>query len=386
MKHYHRKQMTVLVTVLVTACLCVLLSACGKSGENAQPHKVTKALDKAVGTAIIDEHKSKYYEGECPAEGHIILGADEKDKDVTVCLLYDFSYFGFENENFVAISGERSAAVMTFKHDADKDEYTFVKAEYPLDGTEYAPSIKRLFPKKYQNRVLNRSDKDSETLSSQSRTYAKAYLEKIGRKAEIGEYGDFEYTLISNMGVSTEVSNKLLEVYAKSGITFPSYIGTFERIENSVRYVYKTSYLERTGNILYTKEEYGANKIVEMYLIDGKTGDMLDEKTDEKTRVFFDAQVLEVHPDYLLVEPNEESGERSSADKIEVTLPKNAKHTVKDFSKGMNVRIVYDGLIAETYPAKIENAYAVFAYDEIKYYGGESPYKETEFTTVSITE
>lgn len=386
MKHYHRKQMAVLVTVLVSVCLCVLLSACGKSGENAQSHKVTEALDKAVSTAIIDESKGRVYPGECPAEGHIILGADEKDKDVTVYLLFDFSYFGFENENFVAVSGERSAAVMTFKHDAGKDEYTFVKAEYPSDGTEYAPSIKRLFPKKYQNRVLNRSDKDSETLSSQSRTYAKAYLEKIGRTAEIGEYGDFKYTQLSSMGISTEVSNKLSDFYAKIGFFYPSYIGTSERPEGSARYVYKTSFLESTGNILYTKEEYGTNKIAEMYLIDGKTGDMLYEQTDEKTRVFFDAQILEVHPDYLLVEPNEESGERSSADKIEVTLPKNVKHTVKDFSQGMKLRVVYDGTVAETYPAKIENTYAVFAHDEIKYYGGISPYEETEFTTVSITE
>lgn len=386
MKHYHKKLTVILATLFAAVCLCVLLSACGKSSENAQPHKVTEALDKAVSNAIIDESKGRVYPDECPAEGHIILGTDEKDKDVTVYLLFDFSYFGFENENFVAVSGERSAAVMTFKHDAGKDEYTFVKAEYPSDGTEYAPSIKRLFPKKYQNRVLNRSDKDSETLSSQSRTYAKAYLEKIGRKAEIGEYGDFKYTLISSMGVSTGVENKLLEVYAKSGITFPSYIGTFEKLENSVRYVYKTSYLESTGNILYTKEEYGENKIVESYLIDGKTGDIIDKYAGKETRTFFDAKILKVNTNTLLVSPLSESDESRTADKIEISVPDSVNISAKNFSKGQDIRIVYDGQIEETYPAKIENVYDIYFYSEISYYGGDSPYGETEFTTVALTE
>lgn len=385
MKHNHNR-LTILTVTLLAACLCAFLSACGKGGENAQTHKVTEALDKAISAAIINEHKDTSYPGECPAEGHIILGADENGEDVTAYLLCHFSYYGFENKNFVAISGAASSAVMSFKYNKESGEYTFVKAEYPSDGTQYEPSVKELFPKKYQKRVFNESDKDREKIQEQCCTYAKAYLEKIGRKAEIGEYGDFKYTLLSSMGVSTEVSNKLTEVYAKNGIAFPYYIGTFERIEKSVRYVYKTSYLESSGNILYTKEEYGKNEIVEMYLIDGKTGEMLDKFSGKESRAFFDAEILEVHQKSLLVKPSEESAESKSSDKIEVTLPENAKHTVKDFSKGMNVRIVYEGAIAESYPAQINGALAVFSYDEISYYGGESPYAETELTTATMPE
>lgn len=383
MKHYHRKQMTVLVTVLVTACLCVLLSACGKSGENAQPHKVTKALDKAVGTAIIDEHKSKFYEGECPAEGHVILGADEKDEKVTVYLLYDFSYFGFENENFVEISGCSSAAVMTFKNDG---KYTFIKAEYPADGTEMEQSVKKLFPKKYQSRIFNESSEDVTNIKKQCYTYAQAYLKKIGRTAQIGEHRDFSYTLLENVGISTEVSNKLLEVYAKNGISFPSYIGTFERLGGSVRYVYKTSYLESTGNILYTKEEYGANKIVEMYLIDGKTGEMLDKYAGKEARMFFDAKIIKVNTNTLLVSPLSENDKRLTSDKIEISVPDSLNISAKNFSKGQEIRIVYDGQMAETYPVKIEHVYDIYFYSEISYYGGESPYKETEPITAGMTE
>lgn len=385
MKHNHNR-LTILTVTLLAVCLCVFLSACGKGGENAQTHKVTEALDKAISAAIINEHKDTSYPGECPAEGHIILGADENGEDVTAYLLYHFSYYGFENKNFVAISGAASSAVMSFKYNKDSDEYTFVKAEYPSDGTQYEPSVRNLFPKKYQKRVFNKSDKDREKIQEQCRTYAKAYLEKIGRKAEIGEYGDFKYTLLSSMGVSTEASNKLTEVYAKNGISFPSYIGTSERLEKSVRYIYKTSYLERTGNILYTKEEYGKNKIVEMYLIDGKTGEMLDKFAGKESRVFFDAEILEVHPKSLLVKPSDGSSELGSADKLEVSVPDNANLCVKDFSKGMKIRVVYDGFVAETYPAKVGKTYAIFSYDEIKYYGGESPYKETELTTATMPE
>lgn len=387
MKHNHNR-LTILTVTLLAVCLCVFLSACGKGGEKAQTHKVTEALDKAISDAIINEHKSKYYEGECPAEGHIILGADEKDEKVTVYLLYDFSYYGFENENFVAISGAASSAVMSFKYNKESGEYTFVKAEYPSDGTQYEPSVKELFPKKYQERIINYhsySD-DRENIEAQCNTYAKAYLEKIGRKAEIGEYGDFKYTLLSSMGVSTEVSNKLTEVYAKNGIAFPYYIGTFERIEKSVRYIYKTSYLESTGNILYTKEEYGKNKIVEMYLLDGKSGDLLDKYTEKEPVMFFDAKVLEVHEKFLLVKPSDDSDEIESSNKIEVIFHETAKYPLKDFYPGTKVRIVYEGAIAESYLAQINGALAVFSYDEISYYGGESPYAETELTTATMPE
>ncbi len=74
-------------------------------------------------------------------------------------------------------------------------------------------------------------------------------------------------------------------------------------------------------------------------------------------RATFQATILEIHDDYYLVEPVEGSTELNSADQITVSI------------KGMNIspepkvgdilEIVYDGVIAESYPAQITNVYSI---------------------------
>lgn len=78
-------------------------------------------------------------------------------------------------------------------------------------------------------------------------------------------------------------------------------------------------------------------------------------KTNNKTA--FQATVLEVHDNYYLVKPAEGSTELNSADQITVSV------TGIDISPkpkvGDIVEIVYDGLIAESYPAQITNVYSI---------------------------
>ena len=67
----------------------------------------------------------------------------------------------------------------------------------------------------------------------------------------------------------------------------------------------------------------------------------------------FNAKVIEVHDQYLLVEPEEGSVERQSADRIEVYWP-HSNYLVMPLA-GDGVTVVYDGQIQETYPARILN-------------------------------
>lgn len=90
----------------------------------------------------------------------------------------------------------------------------------------------------------------------------------------------------------------------------------------------------------------------------------VDDTTGITTEYRFNAEVLEVHNDYLLVVPEEGSAESRSADKIEVSrndktfwpLPK-----VGDF-----VTVVYNGEIQETYPARITKVYGVKIYEVLE--------------------
>lgn len=71
----------------------------------------------------------------------------------------------------------------------------------------------------------------------------------------------------------------------------------------------------------------------------------------------FTAKILEIHDNYLLVEPEVEMEELKSADKFEIPLEDVDNHT--ELQIGDHVLIVYDGKILETYPAKLGEVYSV---------------------------
>jgi len=226
------------------------------------------ALDEAVKAAFLNDSQKQYLGGECPGEGHIILGHDEKSGITTVYALTMYGEYGFEDGNFVKVSGSGIIpAVFTFSD--SEDGLICTKIEYPDDGSEYENSIKRLFPPEYQDKALYPSDLETQELTAQERSYAASYLKKIGRDAVIGNYGDFQHTLLTDAGVSVEVSNTTCDPLYSN---YPMWIGNREVLENGVRYVYETSYHKEAHEIEFTKYEYDTKKIVEKMRLDSVTG------------------------------------------------------------------------------------------------------------------
>lgn len=79
-----------------------------------------------------------------------------------------------------------------------------------------------------------------------------------------------------------------------------------------------------------------------------------DPTADETS---FHAKVLEVHDKYLLVEPLADSNESKSADKIEIPLKEKEPWPIPAVDD--LVKVVYDGNIMETYPARLGKVYRV---------------------------
>ena len=97
--------------------------------------------------------------------------------------------------------------------------------------------------------------RDLKELKRQEQSYAMAYLKTIEREAEIGDYSDFPHTIPSEVGISTEVSNKIDEArkYGKGPLAYaPFWFGTVEQVENGVRYLYEQRYdAEQKGNFVF---------------------------------------------------------------------------------------------------------------------------------------
>ena len=75
--------------------------------------------------------------------------------------------------------------------------------------------------------------------------------------------------------------------------------------------------------------------------------------------------MLEVYENSVLVEPFEGSNEHKSADKITVNTNVVSTHPVPELKKDMQIRIVYNGTIEETYPANIPTSFAIYELREI---------------------
>lgn len=227
--------------------------------ESSTMDNVDKELDVAVGNAVIDSNNGSFLEGEVKAEGHIILQqGTASDDSIVIYALTMYGEYGFQNDAFIKISGTGAIpTVITLAYDEDNG-YALRSYSVPNDGSGYVDSVKEMFPKDLYNYVLSVSDSDLSSLQAKERKYAKAYLNKIGRSAVIGDYADIKYDFPQ---ISDEASNEIFKRYSD----YPDWIGTEERIEDGVRYVYETQW-KNYGNddsmIYFTKYVYGTGEII----------------------------------------------------------------------------------------------------------------------------
>lgn len=76
-----------------------------------------------------------------------------------------------------------------------------------------------------------------------------------------------------------------------------------------------------------------------------------DDETVNKEERYFYGTVIESHPSYIIVEPNEGEEIRKSADKIYISLGKNGDAI---YMVGTKLKITYTGGVMETYPAQVK--------------------------------
>ena len=194
-------------------------------------------IDQAVAMAVKAESGS-YAPGEVVTEGHLILETEEDEGLITLYTLASYGEFGFENGIFTKVSG--SGAIPTIiKFFLDENgEYTLLGYQVPVDGEGYIDSIKEMFPRRLHPRVLA-ADLDYPALAAQQEAQAEEYLKSIGREAPVSEaYVEKELAVIN-----VEASNKLFAEPSFDSFlgNCPYWLGTAEKIEGGVRYIYETS-------------------------------------------------------------------------------------------------------------------------------------------------
>ena len=193
-------------------------------------------LDQAISKAILEQ--GNYLKGEVATEGHVLLGTEEKDGVITAYTIASFGYFGFENGIFTTISGSGAIpTVITFKKN-EQGQYSIISYQEPLDGAGYLDSLKNMFPEKYLKDILSGEKKYPE-LAQQLERQAAEYLRSIGRTATIST-SHVEKKLLNLSSIPA--TNKFAELskYDPFLNNCPYWIGTREKVEDGVRYIYQT--------------------------------------------------------------------------------------------------------------------------------------------------
>ena len=262
--------------IIIAVISCIAVAVCFLTNPKSDLKDSNPELDSAVSQAILDINSTKeLYNAECLAEGHIIYGIEEDGDNVTVYLLEEFAGFGFKNGYFMEQTGHRTPAVYTFSK--IDDAYTLTDYEYPLDGESYTDSIREMFPKEYHSRILDYNEKDNADMWEQCVAYAEAYLKKIGREAEVRDYSEVPHIFLTDLGVSVEISNGIIE--NKTIAHYDSDIGNYEKLEDGVRFIYRTDFDEEKNLIIFTREIYATGEITEKIEIDAATGRFISNNT-----------------------------------------------------------------------------------------------------------
>lgn len=254
------------ISIFLILCLALLLSLSGCKGS--APSKAM--LSSMVAEALLADEVYEHYGSECNGEGHKILGSSISGDRLKVYALTMSGNYGFRNDMFIKVTGTGVIpAVLTFE--TDGEDYKLLTMEYPGDGTDYGKSIRQMFPLPYRLAALYHDGGVYRDLVAQERSYAEEYLKSIGREAVIGDYSDLNAVLLTDLGVSVDVSNQLFNDRRLN--RYPSWIGEAEFIENGMRYVRSLAYDEAARRIVYKTCEWETGAVIETYSFDAETGE-----------------------------------------------------------------------------------------------------------------
>ena len=81
--------------------------------------------------------------------------------------------------------------------------------------------------------------------------------------------------------------------------------------------------------------------------------EVIEDKTKDEEQHEFIGTIIEAHDNYIIVEPEENASERKLSDKISMGITRPTNGTNDFYIKGNKIKIIYNGIIMESYPAQI---------------------------------
>lgn len=222
-------------------------------------------LDTAMREAIFTENFGDYLPGEFQGIGYKIIETFEDDGVLSVYALSEYVEYGFQDGVFVNVSGTNPNVLIRFEQTENGNyELIFYTRLDLFSGLSECEIEQLLEPLKRTGKSYVFTNEDLREVRTQADEAAIIYLKSINRVADIGERENHKGKLLTDLVSNEDIIQEIIKEYS----LYPEWTGTQERIENNIRYIYQTEYDEVLQQIVFSKIQFGTNKIVERQVID----------------------------------------------------------------------------------------------------------------------
>lgn len=224
-------------------------------------------LDTAIREAIFAENIGNYLPGECQGVGYKIIETFEEDGVLSVYALTEYVEYGFQDGVFVNVSGTNPKVLMRFEQMESGNYKLIFYTRLDLFSDLSEKEIEQLLePLNKTGKSYIYTDEDLQKVRAQADEDAVAYLKSINRVADVGVRTEHKGNLLTDLVPNTDLLMELSKDETYS--LYPDWIGTQERIENSIRYIYQTEYDEVLKQTIFSKILFDTNETVERQVID----------------------------------------------------------------------------------------------------------------------
>lgn len=244
----------ILLAALVLLCLAVFAVAAAGRNQTDQPKEAFLQAMEAY-----DQRDPLTYPGqELRTNAYQFLSARESGEGYEVYAVSSSAVYGFSNGNFVVTGGTGAIPCKYTLTKGQDGALTCTDLWLPADGEDYASSIRETFPLslRWQARY---ADVYRMGLKKDQAAQAQAYLDRLGRQAEIGN--DYDFPCPTFTGMSQTAFYALMDQNDDDPDInpYPNFIGTQEALEHGTRWVYQTAWDhdgQGNGTVTYTKYRY----------------------------------------------------------------------------------------------------------------------------------
>ena len=293
-----------------------------------------------IGSTTIDGLKVKYPQFfNVSTVGGLTVYIWQMSKDNYSCYLANTSMEAISDNSFaydIGASISEMRAILT-TYDIDRNDITIQPVRNPLSSyyyiidTAYRTKVKELFWKDSSNVDVSNN--------SQSATKTKSIERIVDHSVDDGVSYDNAFELFYTDDRYNYYFSNIISQYII--VEFDD--GTKNNVKDAL-----------------TAGEITISDLDKFEIQYSKT----EKSVQPGANPYFNAEVLEVTEKSILVKPDDDSKETKSADKIYVSLDVISEIPVPTINTGDRVRVIYNGEIAETYPAQINNVFVIYLLGE----------------------